>query len=269
MRGTIASRCPGTIGLMKRLSLVAVLLAVPVLGVATSSRANRPEEVRMLVPAYFDPPSATWKKALSAPDQTILIVNPDNGPGASVQPAYTRLITNARAAGHELVGYVYTRYGARPISVVERDIARWTSFYGVHDVFFDEVSSSSGRLSYYRTLTAYAHAHGSHITVLNPGTVPARGYFSLGAIVVTFEDTYAAYGHAQFPAWVQSEPASAQANIVYAVPNAADARATLAAMHNRGVGVGYVTRAGGGGGGGNPYAGLPPYYDDETGWLAR
>lgn len=221
----------------------------------------------MLVPAYFDPPSPTWKKALRTPDQTILIVNPDNGPGANVEPAYRRLITRARADGHELIGYVYTRYGARPISVVERDVARWASFYGVHDIFFDETAQSSGRLSYYRALTAYAHVHGSRLTVVNPGTVPARGYFGLGAIVVTFEDTYAAYPRAQFPAWLRREPASEQANIVYAVPNAADAKATLAAMRRHGVGVGYVTGAGGASG--NPYAGLPPYYDSETGWLAK
>jgi hypothetical protein len=55
--------------------------------------------------------------------------------------------------------------------------------------------------------------------VLNPGTVPARRYFGLGAIVVTFEDTYAVYLHTHFPAWLRREPASEQANIVYAVPD--------------------------------------------------
>ena len=252
---------------MKRLSLVTGSLVIALVALATSSDASAPPAARMLVPAYFDPPSATWQKALSAPDQTILIANPANGPGNSVEPAYRRLITHARADGHELIGYVYTRYGARPIAVVERDIARWASFYGVHGIFFDEVASSSGRLPYYRTLVAYVRAHGGSLTVVNPGTVPARAYFGLGAIVVTFEDTYAAYGHAQFPAWLQSEPASQQANIVYAVPNAADAQATLAAMHKHGVGVGYVTDAGGGGG--NPYGGLPPYYNNEPGWLAK
>lgn len=244
---------------------MAVSLALALVGLGASSRASEPVTARMLVPAYFDPPSRTWTKALSAPDPTILIVNPDNGPGSSVEPAYKRLITRARASGHDLIGYVYTRYGARPISTVERDIARWASFYGVHDIFFDEVAQSAGQLSHYRALTTYARAHGSRITVLNPGTVPARGYFKLGAIVVTFEDTYAAYQHAQFPAWLHQEPASDQANIVYAVPDAADARATLAAMHAHGVGVGYAT----GETGGNPYAGLPPYYDRETDWLAK
>lgn len=249
---------------MKRLSgVLALVVALSV--VSISFGASRPFTPRMLVPAYFDPPSPKWTKALSAPDQTILIVNPNNGPGTRVDPAYKRMITRARAAGHNLIGYVYTSSGHRPMSTVERDVNRWAGFYGVHDIFFDEVAQSAGRLSYYRALTTYVRAHGSTITVLNPGTVPARGYFKLGAIVVTFEDTYAAYRNAQFPAWLRQEPESQQANIVYAVPDAADAKATLGAMHAHGVGVGYVTGAGGR----NPYAGLPPYYDRETSWLAR
>jgi hypothetical protein len=249
---------------VKRVLLVAGLLVLAPVGVAAGSRASTQSAPRMLVPAYFDPPSPLWTKALSAPSQTILIVNPDNGPGVNADPAYKRLISNARAGGHELIGYVYTRYGARPISTVEGDIDRWATVYGVHDIFFDEVSQSAAQLAYYRALTAYARTHGAKIIVLNPGAVPAEAYFDLGAIVVTFEDTYAAYQHASFPAWLEREPASDQANIVYAVPNAADARATLAAMHGDGVGVGYVTGAHGS----NPYNTLPPYYDSETSWLA-
>jgi Spherulation-specific family 4 len=256
---------PGTIAVMKKLLLMPAAAVVALVALATSSGATAPVAPRMLVPAYFDPPGRLWTTALSAPDRTILIVNPDNGPGTSIDPAYRRLIARARAAGHQLIGYVYTNSGARPVSIVERDIARWRSYYGVRDIFFDEVAESTPQLPYYRTVTAYARAHGSTITVLNPGTVPARGYFGLGAIVVTFEDTDAVYRHTYFPAWLRREPASEQANIVYAVPDAADAETALAAMRAHGVGVGYVTNAGGE----NPYAGLPPYYDSETLWLDR
>lgn len=242
-------------------ALMAGKAAVPASFGATARFASR-----MLVPAYFDPPSRLWTTALTAPAQTILIVNPDNGPGRSAEPAYTRLITHARATGHQLIGYVYTSSGARPVSAVERDVDRWATFYGIHDIFFDEVSASASRLPYYRTVTAYARARGARVTVLNPGTVPARGYFALGAIVVTFEDTYFAYLHTRFPSWLRREPTSQQANIVYAVPDATDARATVVAMHRHGVGVGYVTSAGGDRS--NPYSTLPSYYDSETGWLA-
>jgi hypothetical protein len=244
------------------LAVVALLAALAAYSSATTDSA-----ARMIVPAYFDPPGRLWTKALTAPAPTILIANPDNGPGSSAEPAYERMITHARADGHLLIGYVYTSSGARPIVTVERDINRWAQFYGIHGIFFDEVSQSVAQLSYYRTVTNYARSHGATVTVLNPGTVPARGYFSLGAIVVTFEDTYAAYRHPGFPAWLRHVPAGEQANIVYAVPNLADARATLAAMHGHGVGVGYVTGAGQNGS--NPYASLPSYYDDETDWLAR
>ena len=246
-----------------RAGLTAASLAVLIAGPGAGA-AVRP---RILVPAYFDPPSRTWTTALSAPAQTILIANPDNGPGASAQPAYGQLISRARTGGRDLIGYVYTSSGSRPISSVERDIDRWATFYGIHGIFFDEVSQSPAQLWYYRKITAYAHAHDATVVVLNPGTVPARGYFGLDAIVVTFEDTYAAFRHTSFPHWLRREPAVLEANIVYAVPDAADARSTLAAMRAHGVGVGYVTGAGTDGS--NPYAGLPPYYGSETGWLSR
>jgi Spherulation-specific family 4 len=257
-----------TMAVVKRPLLVVGVFALALFGVVAAAWSASAQSVpRMLVPAYFDPPSRQWTNALSAPAQTILIVNPNNGPGTSPAANYQRLISHARATGHEMIGYVYTRYGARPVSTVEGDMNRWSSLYGVHDIFFDEVSQSSAQLSYYRTLTAYASAHGAKLTVLNPGTVPAQAYFGLGSVVVTFEDTYAAFQHARFPAWLRNEPAGQQANIVYAVPSAADAQATLASMHSHGVGVGYVTGAGSGGS--NPYDTLPPYYDSETGWLSR
>jgi Spherulation-specific family 4 len=248
---------------VKRLVITIPAVFVVLVGLAVSSGATTSYTPRMLVPAYFDPPGKLWTTALGAPDQTILIVNPLNGPGPSVVPAYRRLITGAQASGHTLVGYVYTNSGARPISAVERDIARWRTFYGIRSIFFDEVSESAAQLPYYRTITAYARTHGATLMVLNPGTVPARGYFGLGAIVVTFEDTYASFRHTPYPRWLRREPASEQANIVYAAPNAADAEAALATMHARGVGVGYVTNERGS----QPYGGLPPYYDKETGWL--
>jgi hypothetical protein len=253
---------------MNKLPVLIGLMVIAALAtLAAYSGASTPPAPRMIVPAYFDPPGHLWTKALTAPGQTILIANPDNGPGTSPDRAYERLTRNARATGHLLIGYVHTESGARPVADVERDIDRWSTFYDIHDIFFDEVSQSSAQLPYYRTITSYAQSHGATVTVLNPGTVPARGYFGLGSIVVTFEDTYAAYRHPGFPRWLRREPAGEQANIVYAVPNAADARATLAAMRRRGVGVGYVT--GSGQGNGNPYATLPSYYGSETGWLKR
>ncbi|HTX46692.1 MAG TPA: spherulation-specific family 4 protein [Solirubrobacteraceae bacterium] len=253
---------------LRTLSLLGGLLSLAALGAfAAGSSATTPSPPRMIVPAYFDPPGRLWTKALTAPAPTILIANPDNGPGPRAEAAYERMITHARAGGHLLIGYVYTGSAARPIASVERDIGRWAQFYDIRDIFFDEVSQSAAQLSYYRTVTDYARSHGATVTVLNPGTVPARGYFSLGAIVVTFEDTYAAYRHPGFPGWLRHVPAGEQANIVYAVPNTADARATLTAMHRHGVGVGYVTGAGQNSS--NPYASLPSYYDSETDWLAR
>ena len=64
-----------------------LIAALP--GLSGSGAAGAPVTPRLLVPAYFDPPGHSWTVALTAPAQTLLIVNPDNGPGTAVDPAYT------------------------------------------------------------------------------------------------------------------------------------------------------------------------------------
>jgi hypothetical protein len=53
--------------------------------------------------------------------------------------------------------------------------------------------------------------------VLNPGTVPAPGYFDLADIVVTFEGPYSAYSTAlaNMPDWLRRLPASRSAHLIY------------------------------------------------------
>src|SRR5262245_18922103 len=61
--------------------------------VAVDGAAPRPGTVRMAVPAYFDTPSAQWDHLIAgAPAIGMIVFNPESGPGAASDPAYTQVI---------------------------------------------------------------------------------------------------------------------------------------------------------------------------------
>ena len=90
--------------------------------------------LKILVPAYFFPAGAgleDWDRLIEAAAQVsiIAIVNPDSGPGEKPNPDYADVVTRAKKAGVEVIGYVNTGYGQRPRPEIEADIDRWIQFY--------------------------------------------------------------------------------------------------------------------------------------------
>ena len=50
---------------------------------------------------------------------------------------------------------------------------KYKAWYGVTNIFLDEVSSGSGQLAYYRQLADYVHSvNPGSAVMLNPGTYP-------------------------------------------------------------------------------------------------
>jgi Spherulation-specific family 4 len=145
-----------------------------------------------LIPAYVAPDQLV---ALAAhPDPTrLVVINPHNGPGAAADPSYRRAIDSLRGTSAEVLGYVATDYGRRDPRLVRRDISRYATWYGIHGLFVDEVPTSPTALTYYADVLGTTARRSDEVIVLNPGRVPAPGYFELGDVVVTFEGTYRDY----------------------------------------------------------------------------
>ena len=74
------------------------------------------------------------------------------------------------------------------------DAERYREWYGVDGIFLDEVAHDDAQLPYYAALSRALRGDGE--LVLNPGTVPARGYFELADVVVTYEGPFADYARA-------------------------------------------------------------------------
>jgi hypothetical protein len=201
------------------LACSALVVGALVLLTVVNSRGgeSRPGCRSTLIPAYV-PATTIADLAEGSRRDRIVILNPASGPGTTRDADYARAVSRARAAGTRVLGYVPTTYGARDTATVETDIDRYEQWYEVDGIFLDEASHSADKLPYYDTLSKHIRASGDHrLVVLNPGVVPAKGYFEDADVVVTFEGAYAEYGPAvaRMPAWARELPPRRIAHLVY------------------------------------------------------
>jgi Spherulation-specific family 4 len=221
----------------------------------------------LVVPAYFDPTakSALWTQLVTtaAANPTTVIMNPDNGPGNTQNPAYISAIAKVRAAGGKVIGYVSTRSTKRALSTVVADINKYMAFYKIDGIFVDEMTSDSviSHIQYYQSVYNYVKGLSANYTVMgNPGTNTQELYVSLPTVdkIVVFEDTAKHYAKFAPSAWQANYPKSRFVNMVYT--SAADQLPTVmsyAAAHGAG-GVFVTSEAMP-----NPYKGLPAYWSTE------
>jgi len=146
----------------------------------------RPTDLRVLVPAYFYPvPGSPWVRLTAAsaayPGRVAAIGNPASGPGTSVDPTYTAAFQTFRASAGTLIGYVSTRYAARPIAEVKADLDTWLLFYPVDGFFLDEMSNVPGQdEAYHLELNQFIAARlPGALVVGNPGTSTSPSYLFL------------------------------------------------------------------------------------------
>jgi hypothetical protein len=246
-------------------AIVAGLLAASGLaGVLISRDGGGPPPSRStLVPAYVEPAElAALADRRRRP--RIVVFNPASGPGRHRSAAYADAVERAREAGMRVLGYVATGYGARPRAEVEADIDRYASWYRTDGVFLDETPHRARLVPRYRDLIARARAGGHRVVAINPGMVPARAYFDLADIVITFEGAPAEYPRAlaAAPAWLEDIAPERIAHLVYGATRE-DAMAVVGA--NARAGYVYATS----GALPNPWKTVPDYFDAEEDMLER
>jgi hypothetical protein len=149
-----------------------------------------------IVPLYSYPTSAYWSQIISAKNShpsvpVIAVVNPNSGPGTSVDSNYSTGIANLQAAGITVIGYVHTSYGARDAGTVEGEINSWKSFYpSINGIFFDEMAYQTNQyVSYYQTLDSYVRSLGMAYTVGNPGADTLPDYVGTVNTILVYESS--------------------------------------------------------------------------------
>jgi hypothetical protein len=215
---------------------------------------------RTFVPAFFYA-SGIWQQAADTKPVPSYMILDISGTGAGSGPVahFQSIVKQERAAGVTILGYSSTGYGLRSLSLVEADVRHYKAWYGVTDMFLDEVRGIKSQLPYYRRLAQYIYAAnpGSSIWI-NPGDYPDPSYMKVSNVVMAFEGPYAAYHDVIVPSWAFGYNPDRFANTIYATRGSQVASA-LSLSRSRNAGYVYVTD----GTGGNPYSGLPSYWSTE------
>ncbi len=189
----------------------------------------------ILVPAYFYPAGNTYWSDLaslaSAGNTVTAIMNVSNGPSTSANSDYTLAVNNLVTAGGNVVGYVFSSYGARDIALVKADIDTYIAQYpSVSGFFIDEMSNLPANVAYYQDLHDYIKGlNPSYSVIGNPGVNTIEAYAATADVLVTFEGSSASYANYVPNSWMAGFSASHFSHLVYGVTSNADA--LIAAQH--------------------------------------
>ncbi len=193
-------------------------------------------------------------------------MNPSSGPGISRDTNYSTAVANCQDLNQNVICYVDTDYGDRPLANVEAEIDKYYLWYGVDGIFLGEMSSNSSSQSYYQDLYSYIHTKGGSLhdlVVGDMGTFPSTDWpLSDGNVVdilVGFEGSYSDYSDLTPPSWINDYPASDFAALVYNTnsSNLGSTCSSLNLMGGPGIQYRYVTDAAN-------YTVLPSYWSTET-----
>jgi hypothetical protein len=227
-----------------------------------------PRRLTLLVPAYIFPTGdgkRQWQRLIAATAKVnlIVIVNPASGPGADRSLDYASIIKDAAEHGVVLVGYVSTRYAERPQAEVKQDIDAWVRFYPqIAGFFLDQQPAAGQHQAYFAEVADHARRKLPNARIItNPG-VPCDEIFlarriSDLACVFANADGFDAF---ELPIALKTYSSSQCAALVYQVADAAAMRAAVKEAIIKGIGYLYVTD----GKLPNPWAQLPPYWDEEV-----
>lgn len=249
------------------LSALGFIFSIFLLG---SCNAQVFPQVGLIVPAYFDPGSdpTDWSRLAMAATQVpiMAVVNPDSGPGLRFDPDYVAAIDDFDASGGSTLGYVYTLYGHRSLTDVEKDIWTYFAWYPVDGIFIDQMAfnATPKNLKYYIELKNYIRRlYPWAIIVANPGTSfdEAFARARVADVFVDDEDTQINVNATPQPSWEFFYPASMFAEIAVQSQSDPSEAGFLAQRH-----LGWLystTRTLDS----NPYAALPADFEQEVATL--
>ena len=175
----------------------------------------------ILLPLYIYPSetygdgAANWQPAFDAMSlysnvSWLVIVNPDNGPGLTLDPGnddqnYVDGTAKLNAYNNvETIGYVRTNYTLASMEELKDNITAWQNWssytaadIAVKGIFFDEVAHD---YEYMREAVSFAQSVFGEdmISVCNFGDAASAKYYDLCTVVVAFESDLNTVGAVQY-----------------------------------------------------------------------
>lgn len=224
-------------------------------------------------PNWYAPDRYIWQEVIAAAKKVpiVAVINPNNGPdGDRPNQDYQKGLNDLRKAGITILGYVYTKYGDRPLSQVKYDIDLYSRHFDVDGIFFDEAASNKEKLAYYQQLYQYTKSQSKLKTVvLNQGTSTDEVYFQTPAtdIAVIFEN----YGKA----WLEDRPRNYVnkyhkerfSTLIHTVTDSVTMKKYIDRAVERNMGYIYITDDSPDSSDRDPWNSLPSYWQEEVDYI--
>jgi len=111
----------------------------------------------------------------------LFTANPNSGPGTLPRLEIQENIRIIKEANNnvKILGYVFTKYGARSLAEIKADVDKYKDWYDVDGIMWDEVSSNISTLAYYTEITNYARSKGLSYIRGNPGNAVPEQFIQL------------------------------------------------------------------------------------------
>ena len=160
---------------------------------STTAQSGTANKAGLYVPLFTYPTSSMWSTLIGTknnhPNLPMLVtINPSSGVGSSKDSNFVNGINQLKSAGVTVMGYIYTDYGQRSTTAIQDEIDKYKSWYGVNGIFFDEMSTASGKESYYSSLNSYVKSSGMTFTMGNPGTDTRSSYMGTVDNMIIYEN---------------------------------------------------------------------------------
>jgi hypothetical protein len=243
------------------LTLLAIVIVASVSAVAVAAQGDSDPRAVLGVPAYGYPHRGSmWDGLAELGNTSVVILNPANGPGHEVDPAYEKALKPVRDNEVTIYGYVDTAYGKRSVADVLADAERFVRLYHPVGIFLDQTPADSDSVEYLGEISTALRKDGLQIA-FNPGQPDIdRRLVDLADHIINFEGSVSDYEKAKFPSWVDKAPFGRWWHLVYAVKGEAEMKSVLSRAAGDHAGVVFVTD----GEMPNPWDHLPAYWDEEV-----
>lgn len=257
--------------------LLAILAVFMVLSCQSQAILDK-NQIKILLPLYsypnwYEPENYIWQNVVLAADQVpiVAIINPHNGPdGKPPNKDYERGLKDLRQSGISILGYVYTKYGDRPIEEVQQDIDIYGKYYDINGIFLDESASNDQQLNYYQEIYNYIKTKTNlDQVVINPGTHTNEAYLTrpTADTSVIFEDYSEAWAQYQPQTYLKRYQSKRFASLIHSVPDSVTMRSYIDIAVVRNIGYIYVTDDSPSSNDGDPWNSLPSYWQEEIDYI--
>lgn len=175
--------------------------------------------MKLAVPWYVHPvQTARWRWMRSSTVE-LAVINVSDGPGAGPDQQYIDVLSGLFSP--TLVGYVDISYGLRSLPDVLRDVENWAAWYGVRNIFLDQVPTDPKQGNWDIDWLTKLRRTGVDFIAVNPGAPPCTEIIFAADLTCVCELGWKEYQRWMPPNHLLSSPPERQWHLVHSVPNSA------------------------------------------------